>query len=207
MSVELITMEDNEFLLSLPQDEYKVTCKDALNDVLKRIQDTIPNHEQAYNFLTSIYAKARDWKKAIETKRKELTEPFRKEVIRINDKAKEVSDPIDRIIDLANLGASNYMKFLEDKKKQEEEKAQIAYDLFDLKEFAVVAEVPKSIRGEGAMTVTKTENKFRVTDMNKIPEKYLQVNEALVLRDIKLGITEIEGLEIYQETTTQLRKR
>jgi hypothetical protein len=44
-------------------------------------------------------------------------------------------------------------------------------------------------------------------DISKVPTKYLMVNEEAVKRDLKLGIETIPGLEVYEETTTQLRVR
>ena len=63
------------------------------------------------------------------------------------------------------------------------------------------------VRGDGAITVTKTETRFRVVDLSKVPLKYLVVDEAAIKRDIKLGLTQIDGLELYEEKTTQLRTR
>ncbi len=65
----------------------------------------------------------------------------------------------------------------------------------------------KTIRGEGAILTTKTEKAFRVLDISKVPLKYLMVDEAAVKKDLKLGINEVPGIEVFESTTTQLRMR
>jgi hypothetical protein len=43
--------------------------------------------------------------------------------------------------------------------------------------------------------------------MAKVPAKYLMVDEAAIKRDLKLGVSEIDGIEIFEEKITQLRTR
>ena len=46
---------------------------------------------------------------------------------------------------------------------------------------------------------------FRVVDFNKIPLKYLQLNETMVRSAIKEGVREIEGLEIFKECQVAIK--
>jgi hypothetical protein len=67
--------------------------------------------------------------------------------------------------------------------------------------------IEKNLRGDGAMTVTRTVRKFRIVDPSKVPLKYMKLDEEAVKAAIKLGVAEIEGLEIYDEKETTLRSR
>jgi hypothetical protein len=57
------------------------------------------------------------------------------------------------------------------------------------------------------MTVSKTVNKFIVEDISKVPLKYLMVDMDKVEEAVKMGVLEIPGITITQETTTKLRIR
>jgi hypothetical protein len=125
----------------------------------------------------------------------------------INDKAKELTDPLDQVIALANAKVNGYHKFLEDQKRQEEESLRLEAAMFDAEDEVYVPPLEKVLRGDGAVTVTKTEKHFKVMDLSKVPMKYLMVNEKAIEQDLKLGINEIPGLEIFETTSTQLRVR
>ena len=183
----------------------------AIKNTILQLRDFVAQlnvvDEISYKKVTSLYRQAREWKKCLEAKRKELVEPFRTEVARINDKAKELSEPLDNVINLANAKVNAYQRLLEDAKRLEEEKLREAASLFDAEDEVFVAPLDKVIRGDGAMAITKTEKRFKVTDLSKVPLKYLTINEKIVEQDMKLGINEIPGLEIWEETSTQLRIR
>jgi len=54
--------------------------------------------------------------------------------------------------------------------------------------------------------VTKRVRKFRITDLSKVPSRYLTISTEMVEQDISLGVAEIPGIEIYEETTSSLRR-
>jgi len=206
MAIDILT-EENPFLVPLDSEDRRTQVKNVISSMLGFAEQLIVNSEQPYRQITSLYRQAREWKKSIESKRKELTEPLRKQTSAINDKAKELTDPLDSVIDLANAKANAYQRLLEEQKRQEDEKLRAAAALFDAEEELYIPPMEKVIRGDGAVAVTRTEKKFKVLDMSKVPMKYLMINEKAVEQDIRLGINAIEGLEIYEETTTQLRIR
>lgn len=181
--------------------------KEAIQTKRSFVESLIVNCEESYKKITSLYAEAREWKKAIEARRKELTEPLRKKMTGINDIARELSDPLDAVIDMANGKANGYVRMLEEVKRKKDEDLRTQAALFDAENDIYIPPMENIIRGEGAITVTKIETKFRVVDLSKVPLKYLMVDEAAVKRDLKLGIPEIPGLEIFEEKTTQLRTR
>ena len=181
--------------------------KKAINDMVAFAKNLVVNTEESYRSITALYKKAREWKKSLEAKRKELVDPFRSQIADINDKAKVLSDPLDAVIELANAKVNGYQKLLEEKKQKEEAELREVAALFDAGEDIYVPPVEKIIRGDGAIAVTKIEKKFRVVDITKVPAKYLAIDEKAVTLDLKLGLDAISGLEIYEETTTQLRTR
>jgi len=181
--------------------------RNIIKDMLAFASALVVDNEGAYKKMTSLYSQARAWKKCVDEKRKALTEPLRKQVASINDKAKELVDPLDGVIDLANAKATSYQRILEQKRQEEEEKLRKAAELFDAEDEVYVPALEKVIRGDGASAVTKVEKRFRVVDLAKVPTKYLMIDDKKILQDIKLGLDCIDGIEIYEETTTSLRVR
>jgi hypothetical protein len=184
-----------------------VQVKSVIKDMLGFATSLVVDNEPSYKKMTSLYSQARSWKKTVDEKRKAMTEPLRKQTAAINDKAKELTDPLDAVIDLANAKSTSYQRLLEDQRRQEEERLRKAADLFDAADEVYVPALEKVLRGDGASAVTKVEKRFRVLDVTKVPAKYLVVDEKKLIQDIKLGINEICGIEIYEETITSLRVR
>ena len=197
--------------INLYTDEITTVHDDQVKAVIEEMAQIaasmVVTNPATYDTITQLYRKARDWKKALEDKRKELVAPARAEMTRINDKAKTLSDPLDAVIDLANAKANGYMRHLEAAKRIEDAKIREAASLFDAADEIYIVPMEKSIRGNGAVTVSKTEKKFKLIDLSKVPLKYLMLDEAAIKKDLQLGISSIEGLEVYEETTTQLRIR
>lgn len=206
MTIEILS-EENPFLIPLESEESKIEIKNVISDMRLFTENLVVNSEESYRKITSLYAQAREWKKTIDGKRKSLVEPFRKQTAAINDKAKELTDPLDNVIDMANAKANGYLRMLEEIKRKEDEKLLEAAALFDAADELYIPPMEKIIRGDGAVTVTKIEKRFKVLDITKVPSKYLMVDEDTIKKDLKLGIGDIPGLEIWEETTTQLRIR
>jgi hypothetical protein len=206
MATEII--HDSPFSLSpLNNQSMDLQVRNTIQDMVFFIKDLVVDSDGSYKKVTSLYRQAREWKKCIDSKRKELTEPLRKQTSAINDKSKELTDPLDKVIEIANAKANRYLFMLEEMKRKEDEKLRAAAAIFDAEEELYIPPMEQIVRGEGAITVTKTEKQFKVIDITKVPTKYLVVDEAAVKRDLKLGIGEITGLEIFEEKTTQLRMR
>ncbi len=194
-------------LVPLSDRSNEVQIKHVISDMVSFVGTLSVDNEMAYRKITSMYRQAREWKKIIDGTRKQLVEPHRRETAKINDKAKELIDPLDKVIDLANSKASGYQKMLEEVKRKEDAKMREAASLFESDEELYIPPMQVSIRGDGAATVTKVEKKFRVLDITKVPIKYLVVDEEAIKKDLQLGIFEIPGIEVYEEKTTTLRMR
>ena len=198
--------EEEQPIVALTPEGAKGKIKAYISDLLSMAGSLVVTTEDGYKKITSLYKSARECKKAVEAKRKELVEPFRAQTAIINDKAKELSEPLDKIIEIANAKTGSYQKLLEEQKRVNDEETRQAAALFGDSDI-YIAPLEKTIRGDGAMAITKTVKKFRLSDINKVPMKYLMLNEKAIELDIKLGLSEIAGLEIYEEQTTQLRVR
>lgn len=204
---ELSFRDEDPFVLTLTDEQKEAEVKAYITDMMKAVTGIVPTSETAYMEVTRIYKRAKEWSKAVEDTRKKLNEKPRQEMNYNNDRAKQLSDPLDQIISIANAKTSQYQLMLEEKKREAASKIMEAAALFDVEDQVYIPEVKNTLRGDGALAVVREEKKFRIVDESKIPDRYWMVNEAAIKSDIKLGVREIAGVEIYIEKTTQLRTR
>lgn len=146
--------------------------------------------QSSFSQATSLYAHARDWKKKIEDRQKEFVAPLKRQIDHVRDKCKELTEPLDIAIDEMNTKCGKFYLQIN----------QTAAAFEDGELFPDVR--PK---GQGASLAVIRKKRFRITDLEKVPRRYLTISEDAVLADLKLGVGEIPGLEVYEETTTQLR--
>lgn len=198
-------ISENPFLV-IPENK-SLVYKEKIIEFAEKLKDFVVNDESSNNMILNIYSKARVCEKEIETERKRRGDPLRRELARINDKAKEVSDPLSKIISICNQKSAGYKNLLNEQNEQLQLKIREAEDMFGCITQEFVEPVSKVIRGEGAMSITKVEKKFKLVDIAKVPLKYLMLDEAQLKRDIALGMANIDGIEIYEESKTTLRIR
>lgn len=191
MVTNIIVLEDTDKVVQMKSNVLSMQ-KEA--EKLRVIDDA------SYKKITSLYSDARSLKKAVDIYRKDLTEPLRKKVSSINDKAKELTDPLDRVIAIANEKSSAYIKMIDEEKEE-------MSDFLGIQDESCLPIHDRIIRGEGAVAITNVKKEFRVVDITKVPEKYLMVNEDAIEQDMKLGIANIPGIEIFETKTTTLRVR
>lgn len=202
MTAQLIPTEVDDFFI-----EKQISLKEDLQKLVQTASDIEVTNDDLFRKITSLYADSKDWEKRIDFMRKEANGPDQDRINTRNDKAKEILTPLKQIQTIARQKCERYQLRLEEAKKAEEQKLQEAVDLLGLDETPVVAPLEKAIRGDGAIMYSRTVRKFRVVELSKVPEKYLQVNEDLIARDIKMGIDNIPGIEIYETKETQLKTR
>jgi hypothetical protein len=184
-----------------------IDLKGKLKDIILVASNLSVTNEPAFQQITSFYSQSKDWENQIETMRKFANKPDQERINIRNDKAKELLDPLRQIQSIAKTKTSQYQAMLEEAKRAEQEKAKEAVELLGLEDAPYIPPVEKTHRGDGAMVYTKTIRKFRIVDQAKVPAQYLKVDEDAVALAIKLGVAEIDGLEIYEEKVTQLRSR
>lgn len=164
------------------------------------------NCKQNYELVTDIYAQARKYLKLITEKEKKLLEPYKEKINEIRYEAKTHKEPLQRMIDICNAKADDWQKYINMKSLEKQRKLIEAAKLFGTEMPIMVDDTAKPKSTKNTTATTKTVMKFRVTDLSKVPLKYLKIDEDAVNLDIKLGIHNIDGLEIYSETKTTLRK-
>ncbi len=197
-----IREQSNHFPL---EDLKTLVLNSEFSGMLSDAMTLVVDNKGAYDEITQFYSLAREEKNRIESCRKFLVEPYRAKVNFINDQAKEAHETLDQIIALANKKGAHFIELQEQRKRKEAEEMQKLASIFDTE--IPVESAPKSVRGNGATATSKVVKRHRLVDISKVPARYLMVNQDLVEQDLKLGVNEIPGLEVYEETITTLRVR
>lgn len=182
---EIIETNEGGDLLSPSQAAYSRALAEV-SALADEVTGIICTDDKAFKQVTSLYAKARGWENLVEARRKELLAPLREKTAEINGIAKKLTEQLDCVRDVCNTKAGLYQKKLAE-----------AAALFDMPE--------KSLSGEGATLIVRKEKNFRLVDIEQVPARYLRLDESKILSDLKGGVLEIKGLEIYETTTTTLR--
>lgn len=203
MSVQPIVDELDEFLVK----EKRVDLRERLKNIVQIAASIEVYNEESFHKVTAFYAESKDWEKRIEFIRKQANAPDQDKINARNDKAKELLTPLKEIQRIAKTKCERYQFMLEEQKAKEQVKIQEAVDLLGLDDMPYLPPVEKSMRGDGAMVYTRTVKKFRIVDLAKVPAKYFKIDEDLIEQDIKLGVGEIDGIEVYEEKQTTLRTR
>ncbi len=187
--------------------EESIDLKDRLKNVTISASNLKVDSEETFKIITSLYAESKEWEKKIEFTRKQANTPDQDRINHRNDKAKELLVPLKQIQEIAKKKTAQYQLLLEETKRQEEEKIKESVEMLGLDEMPYLVPAEKSQRGDGAIAYTKEVTKFRLVDLSKVPLKYLKIDESMIERDLKLGVNEIPGIEIFQEKQTTLRTR
>lgn len=171
----------------------------------------------------------------LEKRRKELVTPYNEHVKTINNTFKKISEMAKGGIQPLGDQMTQYHLQVEARlRKEEEERRRLEAEALksqedELKEAAALegkdveaemekvqerqvelkgpmTQAPKSVsRGSvGSSSVRKTWT-FELKDITKVPARYLQLNETAVRSAIGMGIRNIEGLDIFQKSTTIVR--
>lgn len=201
MSAQLQEMND------LMPERQSVDIKLRLTQILDYSKQLDVVDESGFRKIMALYSESKGWEKKIEFLRTEANGPDQERINARNDKAKELLKPLKEIQIVAKTKSAQYQAILEERKRQEEKRIEDILDIIGVDEMPYIEPIDKSVRTEKAMMYTKVVKKFRVVDRDKIPAKYLMVNEKAIENDIKLGVANIEGVEIYEEEVTQLRTR
>jgi hypothetical protein len=128
----------------------------------------------------------------------------------------------DKVIDPANIKLSFYFKQKEIERQKTEKKAQASMESkqVDLDQIADDAGVDRvkldkpilksgktRVVGEAGSATPKTTWLYKVKSINNVPRDFMAVDDKAIRQAIKNGERNIPGLEIYKETTAQVRTR
>ena len=168
-------------------------CAPIVEAAKNHLVATHLTEDDAYNLLKSIAAH----KKAIEKRRKEITQPLNASLKSTNALFKEVVAPLveaDSILRDKILAFQRVQQAKADKEFARREKIQASHEARG-HETHEIAEVEPDV---GVSTVTKRWT-YEVVSQSKVPCKYLMIDSAKIRQAIRDGVREIAGLRIYQE--------
>lgn len=190
------------------QEVQSVIEKDFVQELTKEVIARDIENQNDFEFISEIYSTMRNVIKKVETEAKSLKKPHQDAINKINFDQKVFLEPCMNLITICNRKIDYYYRKLEIEKQEEERKEREAAQMLDLPvEQVYVAPVAKKLYASNATACTKSEVKFDLVDITKVPSKYLMLDEAAVKRDIKMGIRKIEGLNIYETKKTSLKVR
>lgn len=194
-------------VLSTKAVAQKLDANNFVAEILERVRGLEITDEDSFSAVTYAYRESRKIRKQLEEEKKLWLAPYKLVIDHANDVAKKLTAKLDEAEEIANRKTSAYLKQMEQKKLEEQRLRQEEVVKSGESNLEIYEPVDSTLRGEGAMVYTVKEKKFRVIDVNSIPRQYLMVNEALIKQNIKLGVNEIPGVEIYEEEVTKMRAR
>jgi len=172
----------------------------AINAEFKKAGEPLADMEATIKRIIVEYRKIEAEK--LEAQRKKEEEKRRKEWEKEQEKLrkqreKEAEAEKKRLakLELSKKDEKAELKRIEDEKKAKEEEAQREDFVFDDGDF----QQSKTIYSDNGSVKVRKQWKFKVTDPNKVPKKYLIVDERLIRADIRAGIRNIDGVEIFEE--------
>lgn len=187
----------------IPQEEIKVV-KTKIDSMAAQVDAiTVTSPEELTQVATHI-SNVKKMRKYVEQERDKYIAPA-KEIIA---KAKEQYDPYVRACDEAELAlkkkAESFM--LEQKKKEDEEKAKILADKrtkveTKVEKIAEVKEAPKSVKTNESTLSMKMVKDIRIIDQSQIPDEYYKPRELDMVKIKKVataGVV-IPGVEVYEK--------
>ena len=201
MSAELI-LSRNE--ISFMENENAV--RRIVSTMEQSAREILVNSEHSFKQASAIWSQARDIKKNVETQRKILGEPERKKVVSINNRAKELTEPLEWIEEHLRSKIEYYHWSLEKERLSFIEKQKEDAEILGVTPDIYVPELPESRRGEGCVTYMQKKRSIQVDDISQVPAKYLSLNTKLIEEDLEAG-THIPGIKIEEIETLQLRSR
>lgn len=181
----------------------KVEANNYITKMLQEVQGLEVTDDQTFSSMTCYYKESRELKKLVDLAKEAKCAPYKKIINEANDIAKSLHAMLDNVEEVTKNKSGSYLKALEARQLEE----QSAAELLDSSAILTAQPMEKSLRGEGAIVYTTKEIRFRVVDINSVPRKYLVLNETAIKQDIKLGVNEIAGIEIYEEEITKMRTR
>lgn len=179
-----------------------MTLKGYMTEMTTSAHALVIATQESYDEAMTLWNVAKKIKKSIEFQRKAANEPDQHRINARNDKAKEITKEIDVIESLVKQKTEGYLQELEAQKQEEAKMADAVGLTLTPQELEV-----GTVRGTGAYAYKVKKTRFRVTDLAKVPHKYLMLNEEVVELDIKMGIQNIPGIEVYEEEVTKIRSR
>ena len=205
------------------------TCLELKSAVEQAQKDskliTLIRDEATNATAVSIAAQAKSLHKKLEAMRKHFVNPHYDYKKKVDTFFKFYTDPLEEMERRLARLISNFALFQENERKRQqaemearakavaEEQTREAAEAAEKGVFYTPVEVATPV-APPVSTVTRTtagsasQSKHwthEIVDEAKIPRKYLVVDERLIRQDIKGGVREIDGVRIFQDSTTKIR--
>lgn len=179
--------------------------------------------EQELALVTNVGSGLNKALKEIEEKRLKFTKPLLDTKKNLDAEFKKLSQPISAEVTRLRGVVSDYNRKLEEQRqkelqeRKEAEEKRLAEEMKNASKEEIqekaqeiaeveVEEVAKTVETQAGSQATSVKRwTFEIVDFSKVPDQYKEIVSAKVNRAIRDGVREIDGLKIYQETTTSFR--
>ena len=138
-----------------------------------------------------------------ENAQKTLVKPLQEHIKFINGEIAKTTDKIDEIVELTGKKILDYRKIQEATRLSEESRIKELTGIQTL-------ELPKqkTYQAENASVTFRTNWKWRLLDLDKVPNEYkipVQLDEIKINKAVGAGARSISGLEIYPEESVAIK--
>lgn len=154
---------------------------------------------------TEIVGQARKLRKEIQEAAKHVNKSLKEALDFNKSEEKSVTGPLEDIEKSLGEKISAFQSAAIEAAKIEQEDASSIKELMGSEVDVYVSEKPRDFEARSASTYQKESWQYSLEDFERIPRSYLALDESKVKAALKLGIREIPGLKIYQETKTIVR--
>ena len=145
--------------------------------------------------------------KDIASVKKNATDPYRQFINIMNESSKLITDKLDAIQDIISQKVDKYQTMLNSQAEMAQksiEKDSEASEMYAL----MTSQNGKKISSTAKTIVSyKTDKEFSVTDINLVPREYFKLDEDKINKSIKMGVSQIPGIDIIDTKKLVLRRR
>ena len=152
---------------------------------------------------------ARQLLKKIEQTKKDITEPARRFTTKVNNTAKIFTERLEETISVLTKKVSRWKEAKEKERMLVEEEDLLLSEALnlDMAQVSTYHAPLKNIGSDNSVSYERTNWKFDLEDLSKVPREFLKVDEEKVKLAIKSGTRDIAGLKIYSEQQTIIKSR
>ena len=196
-----------EVILEKKELERVNEAKNFVTRMLERVTSFEVRDEADFSELTCAYKESRDLRDMIDVAKKMKVAPHKKAIEEANDIAKGLIDKLDQVEEVVKAKTATYLKAREQTLQNDQKQVKFERSLLGDNSPTLPEIVESRATGEAAIAYLAKEKRYKVTSINEVPRQYLILNDPLIKQNIKLGVDEIPGIEIYEEEILKMRTR
>ena len=155
--------------------------------------------------------------KELEKERKFLVDPLNKHIKDINAKYKPLTEKLTTLHEV--IGSKMLVWYNEQKRvseetarkqqeavdKEKQERREMGMGIADIADPVPQQTVESKTQTNWGTSYVRKSWTFKIVDPTKIPSKYYVLDEGIIRQEIRDGVREIPGIEIFQEETMATR--